>query len=561
LRSLLLLLALVLAALTGSLELSTSGISAIAGEELSIPLTVSNPYTFSLTMPLQYSAPAGFTGWFEYSGLRVNSLTLPPGESAQLVFHLKVPEGAEPGRYRISLRAFGSRWIELRVAEPEEFVVALPELRGVVMEAGDKVELEVELRSLVSTPLELEVSCTTPPGWRCSSFYGESEVYALVLRQGAGKKLRLVIESSPEADVGEYGVELVLASSFGRSSMPVGVRISRTHRGENGSVVLKLLDREALPVPSAEVLVEESGEVYHTGQEGETVIELPPGRYTLRVSKPGYQARNLVVEVRAGKRVQEEVVLKRRAYYVELTAESPVVSRSLGAKPLFRLRLKNMGYLDDEYSLRVAGLPPSFYYRFKEEQGAEEGLSVLYLRGGEERTLYLEVVPPVSAEPGEYRFTAIASGRWRAEENLTLRLRGEYRLAIEPAGGYLSFASPGEAAELRAVLRNTGRGGTLTSVRLRAEVPEGWHAEAVPEEVPSLRPGEAIPVVFRLTLPADALPSEYMVKLRAEAEQSSAEAELRMVVRERGGAALAGALIILVTVAGLALLYRRLGRK
>jgi len=552
---------LLLAALTGSLELSTSGISAIPGEELSISLTASNPYTFTLSLPLDYSAPPGFSGWFEYSGLRVTSLTLAPGESAQLVFHLLVPEDADAGRYWLTLRAFGTKRVEVTVTRPERFVEVLPELRGVVMEAGDSVEVNVELRNLLSVPVELGVSCMAPEAWTCSSSLGGTEVYALTLKPKEAKVLKFRIESSPEAEVGEHVVKLLFNTSFGERQQEVRVKISRSHRGENGSIRLRVTDRDALPVQSAEVRVLESGEVYHTGADGEALVELPPGRYTLRVSKPGYHERTLEVELRAGGEAQQEVVLKRRAYYVELTAESPLLSQSLGSKPVFRLRLKNLGYLDDEYTLELSGLPENFFYRFKEEKDAREGVSAVYLRGGEEKTLYLEIVPPVTAQPGEFRLTAVASGRWRAEENLTLRLRGEYSLAIEPVGGYMSFATPGEVVELRVVLRNAGRGGTLTSVKLSADVPEGWEAEPVPEELPSLRPGELRDAVFRVTVPADALPSEYMLTLKAEAEQSTADAELRVVVREKSATAVVGAVIILLTIGGLFMIYRRFGRR
>jgi iron complex outermembrane recepter protein len=49
-----------------------------------------------------------------------------------------------------------------------------------------------------------------------------------------------------------------------------------------------------------------------TNEKGEfEFTDLPPGRYTLLVNAPGYQARKHVVEVKAGETTKTEVALKK----------------------------------------------------------------------------------------------------------------------------------------------------------------------------------------------------------------------------------------------------------
>ncbi len=545
----------------GSLEVSTTGISVLPGEEVEIELKATNPYTFPLELPLEYTAPEGFEGWFEVAGLRVNSLRLGAGESAALVFRLRVPEGAEPGRYTLRLRAFGTQRVELRVVRPSKAVQALVEVRGAEVEAGERLEIPAEVRSLVDVPLVVNFSCRAPAGWRCGMVYGDAKSYSITLPAGGTRSLRVEVETPSEELVGDYVLRLGFTTVFGELQVPLYVRISESHRGENGTLRLRVVGRDGVPVASAEVLVEELNLSYHTGGDGEAVMELPPGTYSLLVSGPGYYSERLEASVRAGWSEERRVVLGKRPYAVEMVVENPVLSQTLGETPVFRVRLINLGYMEDEYRLGVEGLPEGFYYRFKEEAGSPEGVSAVYLRGGEERTLYLELVLPPNARPGEYSFRVSASGRSEAREEVRLRLRGEYRVMIEPLEGYMSTAAPGEVAEVRVRVVNAGRGGTLTRVNLSAEAPEGWGVEAVPQLIPVLEPGGSAMAVFRLRVPPDALPSEYMVRLRAVAEQSSAGVELRVRVRERGAGAVLGVAIILLTLIALVVVYRRFGRR
>ena len=546
----------------GSLESDVKGVNAVPGELLKFQLTLTNDYETRTSVKLTYTAPEGFTGRFFYNGKEVSWIRLDVNESKTIEFWLQVPEDAEEKEYTVWVHGLGSTTIRINVAMPEESLEITPGFSGVRIEAGEKVTIPIEVKNRVNAELEVDLSCTVPENWTWRYLDGGIEVYRLILKPGETRQLNLEIETDSQSDVGEHAVR----PKMNNQVTEILFYITKTHRGEKGKVKLKVVGKDGRAVDSAVVkamgAVEES---FLTSVEGEAVIELPQGVYSIEITKNGYRSREIQeVKVKAGKTTDlGTVVLEKKPYYSELVVTNPKLSFTIGTgNPVFKLRIENKGYLDDVFKLEVQGLPENFYYRFKESQEAVEEISEVFVKSGEVKEVYLEIILPYNAEPGSYNMTVKADGNYDVEDGITLILKGEYALRLEPVGGrYLLTAEPGKTVKLRFLIMNSGRGASLTNLKIEAEAPSGWSVSAEPSQIAALMPGDSVMVTVNAVVPPDTLPSEYRLKVKAESDQTNLQEEFKVVVKERSNAAIIGGAIILLSILTLFVIYRRFGRR
>ncbi len=548
--------------IVGSIESDVKGVNAVPGEVLKFWLTITNDYETKTSVKLSYTAPEGFSGKFFYNGKEVNWIQLDAKESRIIEFWLEVPRDAEEKEYTVWVYALDSTTLRIKVRMPETSIEITPSFSGIRVEAGEKVTIPIELKNKVNTELEVNLSCTVPENWTWRYLDGETEVYRLILKPGETRQLNLEIETDSQADVGEYAVK----PKMNNQTTEILVYITKTHKGEKGKVKLKVVGKDGRAVESAQVrAVGAVEETFMTSAEGEAVVELPQGVYSIEVIKNGYFSKEIKdVEVKAGK-VKDlgTIVLEKKPYYSELVVANPKLSFTLGTgNPTFRLRMENKGYLDDIFKLKVYGLPENFYYRFKESQESVEGVSEVFVKSGEAKEIYLEVILPYNAEPGSYNLSVKADGNYDMEKTIILVLRGEYVLRLEPVGGrYLVTAEPGKVVELRFLLMNSGRGASVTNLRIDAEVPSGWSVSAEPSQISALMPGDSVMVTVSTVIPSDTLPSEYKVKVKAEGDQTSLQEEFKVVVKEKSNAALIGGAVIVISFLVLLVIYRKFGRR
>ncbi len=81
------------------------------------------------------------------------------------------------------------------------------------------------------------------------------------------------------------------------------------------------------------------------------------------------------------------------------------------------LKLKNFGYIDDIYSLRIENLPENFVANFKENNIA---ISETFVESREVKQLKLKIYILPTAEPREMLIRIVAEGISMATADLTL---------------------------------------------------------------------------------------------------------------------------------------------
>lgn len=189
-------------------------------------------------------------------------------------------------------------------------------------------------------------------------------------------------------------------------------------------------------------------------------------------------------------------------------------------------------------------------------------ISSYQLRAKKSGKITVEVKPPSGAKAGEYPVNVRASsGAAFAETTLTVVLSGTYDLDVSSASGVLSLsAQQGKPARITINIKNLGTA-VQNHIGLFSFQPENWKVDFIPDKVDGLEPGDSRQVTVIVT-PADkALVGDYSLELKANGEKVSKPIEFRVTVKASSVFGWIGIAIIVLVVAGLAALFRWLGRR
>jgi len=435
---------------------------------------------------------------------------------------------------------------------------------GELIEAGDTAvfDLSVTNRGDTGTCYLNYWTFRGTDGWKIRFVDNDRDVYRMLIPAGGTKPVRLLVETSGHAAVGEYPIRV----GIGEGTIWVYVKVTKTHSGEVGTLEATVVDKEGNVVKGAEVGVYDGDtrvEGMLTTAEGKVSIGAPMGTYTVKVTKPGYRPwEKEDVEVRIGRTTDLGIVpLDKENFFAEIRVKSPSRVASIGTNPQYEMILKNAGRNDDTYGLSVQGLPEQWYARFRESKEAREEVSEIYIPAGEEKTLYLDFIPPYSVDVGEYNFTALIDSAARQyEEDLTLRLRGSYSMRTYTKS-YRHDIDRGDTLAFDVTITNAGVGGALTNIGINMSAPQGWRATVDPATVASLEPGERATVQVTVVPPADIVAGEYKIVALVKSDQAEGEDEYRVVVKEQSYVAILGLLVMAGVAAGLWYMFRKYGRR
>jgi uncharacterized membrane protein len=391
---------------------------------------------------------------------------------------------------------------------------------------------------------------------------GEMEVYKTLLPERGTKTVTLAVETPGDAKVGESPIHV----DIGDGRITLYVKITETHKGEKGTLALTITDKDGDSIKGATVSVYNKNKFVDyakTTVEGKIELELGKGEYTAKIVKEGYHAKETEdFKIRIGRKTDIGIIsLEQKEYYAEVSSKSPSKTAMIGDNPLYQLKIKNSGKADDTYGLDIEGLPEDWYSRYKETEEGKEDISELFIGSGEEKTLYLEFVPPYDVDIGEYNFTSLVqSSTGQYELELTLKVRGSYEMRLYSRK--LSYeVKRGERASIELTASNAGKGSTITNIKPEISAPEGWTATINPKEVTSLKPGESETFTMKITPPGDITPSDYMVTVKIKSDQLEEEEDFRIIVEESSNVALYGTVIIAIVILALAFMFRKYGRR
>jgi len=286
--------------------------------------------------------------------------------------------------------------------------------------------------------------------------------------------------------------------------------------------------------------------------------DVSPGTYTFSI-----EARSADGKLKETTRLRVTVTPKEEAVKtrdVSITTSYPVLQGPTDAEFEFSVDVENKLSQDTTYNLSAQG-PKDWEIRFKPAY-EEKLISSLRIKAGQSKSTAVVVKPQSSAGPGEYPVRVkVSSDQAQAEVDLMVVLTGTHKVEVGTVDGLLSLRTQqGKTATLSFYVKNSGSA-PQQNLRFLSFQPENWEVTFEPESMDILPPGELRQVVMSVTPSEQALVGDYSVSLAVQGTKVSKDLELRVTVRASTVWGWVGIGLILFVIAGLVILFIRMGRR
>jgi len=245
---------------------------------------------------------------------------------------------------------------------------------------------------------------------------------------------------------------------------------------------------------------------------------------------------------------------------IQVTTSYPVLRGQTDAKFEFSLDVNNKIEVDRTFNLAAAA-PEKWEINFKPSYEQKQ-ISSIRIKGGQSQTVAVEVNPAKEASPGEYPILVrISSGDKKAEVKLMVILTGIYKLDAGTPTGILSLeAIAGKPANFSLFVKNTGSA-VNRNITFSSFKPENWDVTFKPEKIEALEPNGLKQIEVTVKPASQALVGDYSVGAMVNGEKSDKTVEMRVTVRASTAWGWIGIGIIVFVIAGLSVLFIRLGRR
>ena len=286
--------------------------------------------------------------------------------------------------------------------------------------------------------------------------------------------------------------------------------------------------------------------------------DIAPGDYTFLIhakTEDGSLKSSSKVIITVEKKEKE-----KKTKGINITTSYPVLQGPTDAKFEFSLEVENKLDKDTLFNLSVQG-PKDWDINFKPAY-EDKFISSLRIKKDQSQTMAVEVKPYPWSEAGSNPILVkVSSEDAKAEVKLAVVLTGTYKLEAGTADGLLSLnAYQGKPANISFYVKNNGSA-THNTVKFLSFKPENWKVEFKPERLENLAPGDLKQVEMTITPADQALVGDYSVSLRVEGEKDTKDMEFRVTVRASTAWGWIGIGIIVLVIAGLVVLFTRLGRR
>ena len=154
--------------------------------------------------------------------------------------------------------------------------------------------------------------------------------------------------------------------------------------------------------------------------------------------------------------------------------------------------------------------------------------------------------------------------RWDLKATFDFKavVTARYEFAITTSSGLLNTeANAGEENHFSILLRNTGST-AIENITLSSVKPSGWNVTFEPEKVDSLESGLTQEIDVVIEPPRKTIAGDYEITLKADSkEYTPGSMKVRVTVLSPTIWGWVGVIIVLVVIAGLGVVFWRLGRR
>ena len=436
---------------------------------------------------------------------------------------------------------------------------------GRIIEAGETVTFDLKVKCNFGAGTRM-LSFDTFRGeddWKFHFYSGDKEIDRIQMIEGDVVPITFEIDTAGDTAVGTYPVRVRTDDA----RQWIYITIDKSHAGESGVLKLAVVDEQGENIDGASVKI--ADEKKHnvikevlTSEDG-LRTEVDQGDYILYVESEGYSdAHKDDVSIKCGYTTDAgTIMLEKKNYGLAIDVKSPLITASIGNKPVYEAVMSNIGKSDDVFELDTGGLPAGWYGRYKLTADSTGSISELYIDAGAEKTVFLEIIPPYSVEKGDYFFNmSVKSSENDYSEPLEARITGSSNMVVF-SEKYRYDMTKGDSVEIPVTISNRGKGDVLTNVRTEVSAPEGWNVKTAPSSIPSIQPGEKATVTLVVSPPANIAASDYKISVKVVSDQQEETDEIRIVINESSLVGILGLLLLLGACGGVYYFFRKHERR
>ncbi|WP_048148902.1 NEW3 domain-containing protein [Methanolacinia paynteri] len=444
-----------------------------------------------------------------------------------------------------------------------EIICSFP---GRIVEAGETVKFDLKIKNNYGTyPKMLDVDTFKGENdWKFAFYSGENKIDRVLMGKGEELAVTLEVDTAGDTPVDTYPVRIRIDDA----RLWIYIKIEKTHAGESGVLKVTVVDEQGEKIKGAVVKVVDDRmhnivkEVLTTA-DGQIRTEVDQGDYILNIESSGYiGSQKDDIAIKSGYTTDAgTIMLEKKNYGLTIDVKSPLVTATIGNKPVYEILLSNVGKSDDIFDLGVEGLPAGWYGRFKLASSSNESASSLYIDAGSEKTVFLEIIPPYSVEKGDYSFNiSVNSSDNSYTEKLEAKITGSSNMVVF-SEKYRYEITKGDTAEISMSISNKGSGEALTNVRVEVSAPDGWNVRTTPSTIPSIQPGQKAVVNLKVTPPANIAASDYKISVKVISDQEEDTEDIKIIVSESSLVGILGVLLLAGACFGVYYYFRKHERR
>ena len=188
--------------------------------------------------------------------------------------------------------------------------------------------------------------------------------------------------------------------------------------------------------------------------------------------------------------------------------------------------------------------------------------SAITVDPGASSRITVTATPSTTAAAGVYDLRVVARGGGvDAEAPLQVQITGSFSMELSTPDQRLNAdVTAGQPTQFPVIVFNTGSA-DLVQVALDSIPPSGWDVTWDTELIPTIAAGDFATVNATITPSGEAIAGDYQITFRANSDDANASMEVRTTVSPSAFGGMVGIGLILLTLAALAWVFRRFGRR
>lgn len=244
---------------------------------------------------------------------------------------------------------------------------------------------------------------------------------------------------------------------------------------------------------------------------------------------------------------------------VTLTPDFPGLRTPAGDAVTFSVELRNSTPTDLQFELDASG-PTG--WDVTATPASEANASTIQVNSGASTNINVKATSPVRADADQYQITVRAtSGDIDVDAQMIVEIIGSYSLDLTTADQRLNTdVSANGSSDVQLILTNTGTA-PIPNISLTATAPSNWDVAFATPTVAQLAAGESVSVVATVTPSDSAIAGDYVITYKASSDVANSDVDIRTTVNPSAVWGFVGIALIALTLAGLAWVFRRFGRR